>query len=122
VGYLGFEGVSFNDLWPLFLGIVASTLLALRFFVAGTGGGWLASTAIAAAPAALGFAYLRCVVVGRPPHFKGDLLETALCVRIGLRARPCLSLPVPMIYVAACSACGPGRAADARPPLGRSGP
>ena len=34
VGYLGFDGVGFNGLWPLFAGLVLSIALALKFFVA----------------------------------------------------------------------------------------
>jgi hypothetical protein len=54
------------------------------------GGHWLASTAAAALPFAAGFGYLRLLVVGRPPHFKGDLWATALCLSGSIsRTRPC---------------------------------
>ena len=36
VGYLGLEGVGFNDLWPLFSGLILSIALSLKF-LAGTG-------------------------------------------------------------------------------------
>ncbi len=43
VGYLGFEGVGFNDLWPLFGGLILTLALGLKFFVGdgGAGAHWL---------------------------------------------------------------------------------
>src|SRR5580704_14234902 len=80
VGYLGFDGVGFNDLWPLFAGLILSIGLSLKFFVGDglSGGHWLPRTLIALAPFAAGFGYLRFLVVGRPPHFKADLWSTVL--------------------------------------------
>jgi hypothetical protein len=68
VGYLGFDGVGFNDLWPLFAGLILSLALALKFFIGdgADGSHWLARTVAAALPFSLGFAYLRLLVVGRP--------------------------------------------------------
>ena len=126
VGYLGFDGVGFNALWPLFAGLIASIALALDFFL-GDGGGvnhWLAKTLVAALPAAGGFGYLRFFVAGRPPHFRGDLWATVLDLRLDLTDPPRRSLPIcPRIVVNAAAATGPGRAADLRHPMGgRAGP
>jgi hypothetical protein len=122
VGYLGFDGVGFNDLWPLFAGLILSIGLALKFFVADRAGGhWLERTLVAALPFACGFGYLRFLVVGRPPHFKGDLWESALGVRLDFTepARFGLTL-IPRIVIDSAAATGPGRAADQRPPTGAS--
>ena len=113
VGYLGFDGVGFNDLWPLFAGLVLSAGLGLDFFVGGEGAGhgWVARTLLAAAPAAAGFLYLRLLVVGRPPHFKGDLWATALGLRLDFTDPPFPALPlVPRVFTEA-AASGPERAA-----------
>src|ERR1019366_8235255 len=61
VGYLGFDGVAFNALWPLFAGLVLSIGLALKLFLGdgGAGSHWLSRTILAALPFAGGFAYLR---------------------------------------------------------------
>jgi hypothetical protein len=114
VGYLGFDGVGFNDLWPLFAGLVLSIVLALKFFVADRAGvHWLARTLEAALPFAAGFGYLRFLVVGRPPHFKADLWESALCVRLDFTDPPCSWLGiVPRIFVDSAAVSGPARAAD----------
>ncbi len=114
VGYLGFDGVGFNDLWPLFAGLVLSIALALRFFVAERAGGhWPARTLEAGLPFAAGFGYLRFLVVGRPPHFKGDLWESALGVRLDFTDPPrsglCL---IPRVFIDSAAASGPARAAD----------
>src|SRR5476651_581337 len=117
VGYLGFDGVGFNDLWPLFAGLILSLGLALKFFVADTGGGshWLARTLEAGSPFAGGFAYLRLLVMGRPPHFKGDLWATALSLRLDFSDPPLAAVPIlPRLCVDAAAACGPGRARDLR--------
>jgi hypothetical protein len=120
VGYLGFDGVGFNDLWPLFAGLVLSIALSLKFFVADRAGGhWLTRTLVAALPFAAGFGYLRFLVVGRPPHFKGDLWESALSVRLDFtdppRSGPSM---LPRIFVDSAAASGPGRAADLNHPIG----
>ena len=118
MGYLGFEGVGFNGLWPLFAGLVASIILAFRFFIGGGRVHWLAGTLIAAAPISAGFAYLKLLVVGRPPHFKGDLWTTALDLRLDFTDPPFPVLPlVPRVYVDATAAGGPGRAADLVHPM-----
>jgi hypothetical protein len=115
VGYLGFDGVGFNDLWPLFLGLILSIGIGLKFFV-GDGavhGHWLSRTAIALSPFAAGFAYLRLLVMGRPPHFKADLWSTALDLRLDFTNPASRSVPIfPRIVVNATAACGPERAAD----------
>jgi len=120
VGYLGFEGVGFNALWPLFAGLIASIALALDFFLGdgAAAGHWPAKTAVALLPFAAGFAYLRFLVAGRPPHFKGDLLETALGLRLDLADPPLRWLPIcPRVLVRAAAATGPGRAGDLRHPM-----
>jgi hypothetical protein len=120
VGYLGFDGVGFNDLWPLFAGLILSLALALKFFIGdgADGSHWLARTIVAALPFALGFAYLRLLVVGRPPHFRGDLWATALDLRLDFTDPPMRGIPVwPRLVVDATAASGPGRAADLRHPL-----
>ena len=119
VGYLGFDGVGFNELWPLFAGLVLSILLALRFFVAERAGGhWLERTLVAALPFATGFGYLRFLVVGRPPHFKGDLWESALGVRLDFTDPPRSGLGVlPRVFMDASAASGPGRAGDLLHPV-----
>jgi hypothetical protein len=116
VGYLGFDGVGFNDLWPLFAGLVASIGLGLRFFVGESAGPhWLLRTFEAAAPLAAGFAYLRLLVVGKPPHFKGDLWVTTLALRLDFTDPPLRYLPIlPRIVADASAACGPERAGFAR--------
>jgi hypothetical protein len=122
VGYLGFDGVGFNDLWPLFAGLTLSIALAIKFFIGdgADGGRWLARTILAALPLALGIAYLRLLVVGKPPHFKGDLWATALGLRLDFTDPPCRGLPVlPRLVIDASAATGPGRAADLRHPLAR---
>src|ERR1700728_4821216 len=80
VVYLGFDGVGFNDLWPVFAGLFLSIGFAMKFFIGGglEGRGWLVKTVISMLPFAAAFGYLRLLVVGRPPHFKGDLWATAL--------------------------------------------
>ncbi len=125
VGYLGFDGVGFNALWPLFVGLILSIALALSFFM-GEGGAagshWLAKTALAALPFASGFGYLRFLVAGRPPHFKGDLWATALDVRLDFTDPPRRGLPVwPRFAINAAAASGPGRAADLEHPMRANG-
>jgi hypothetical protein len=120
VGYLGLDGVGFNDLWPLFAGLILSIALALKFFIGDGADGrhWLASTIIAALPFAAGFGYLRLLVVGRPPHFKGDLWATALGLRLDFTDPPIRAMPIlPRLFVDATAASGPGRAAQLRHPL-----
>jgi hypothetical protein len=122
VGYLGFDGVGFNDLWPLFTGLVLSIALALKFFIGdGAGAGhWLARTITAAVPFVAGFAYLRLLVVGRPPHFKGDLWSTALDLRLDFTDPPLRLFPLwPRLVLDATAASGPARAADQRHPLAK---
>lgn len=121
VGYLGFDGVGFNDLWPLFAGLVLSLGLGLDFFVAGGGphAGWLARTLLAAVPFAAGFGYLRFLVVGRPPHFKGDLWAALLDVRLDFTDPPWPVCPLVPRLVAAGAALGPARAADLAHPRAR---
>jgi hypothetical protein len=124
VGYLGFDGVGFNDLWPVFAGLILSIALALKFFIGGGADGsrWLARTVIAVLPFAMGFCYLRLFVVGRPPHFKGDLWATALGIRLDFTDPPLRAIPIwPRVVIDATAASGPGRAADLRHPLGKPG-
>ncbi|MGA2691535.1 MAG: hypothetical protein ABSF76_04145 [Opitutaceae bacterium] len=124
VGYLGFDGVGFNDLWPLFAGIILSIAIALKLFI-GEGADrreWLPRTAIALAPFAAGFGYLRLLVMGRPPHFRGDLWATALCLRLDFADPPLRAFPlIPRLRVDATSARGPWRAAGLRHPLRAKG-
>jgi hypothetical protein len=123
VGYLGFDGVGFNDLWPLFAGVLLTIGLALSFFIGDgmSGSGWLARTLVAGLPFAAGFAYLRLLVVGRPPHFKGDLWATVLDLRLDFTDPPWGPLPIwPRLVLNATAASGPGRAADLRHPLDKT--
>jgi hypothetical protein len=80
VGYLGFDGVGFNDLWPLFAGIILSIALALKFFIGegADGRSGFARTAIAAAPFAAGFGYLRLPRRAGPPISRGPVGDRAL--------------------------------------------
>jgi hypothetical protein len=115
VGYLGFDGVGFNDLWPLFAGLILSLGLGLKFFVGDgiEGGHWLWRTVVALSPFATGFCYLRLLVVGRPPHFKADLWSTALDLRLDFTHPACMAVPIlPRIVLNATAACGPERAAN----------
>jgi len=120
VGYLGFDGVGFNALWPLFAGLILSIGLALNSFLGAGGAGsqWPAKTVVAALPFAAGFAYLRFLVAGRPPHFRGDLWATLLGLRLDFTDPPLRALPViPRVTISAAAASGPGRAADLRHPM-----
>jgi hypothetical protein len=124
VGYQGFDGVWFNALWPLFAGLVLSIALALRLFLGdgGAGSHWLARTVVAALPFACGFGYLRFLVAGRPPHFKGDLWATVLDLRLDFTDPPRHGLPLlPRIVVNATAGSGPGRAADLGHPMRSAG-
>ena len=124
VGYLGFDGVGFNDLWPLFAGSILSIALALKYFVGEEidGRRWLARTIIALLPFSAGFGYLRLLVVGRPPHFKGDLWSTALDLRLDFTDPPVRLIPVlPRLILDQTAASGPGRAAVMSHPLGQVG-
>jgi hypothetical protein len=123
VGYLGFDGVGFNDLWPLFAGLLLSIGLSLKFFVGdGLGGrGWIAKTVLASVPFCAGFGYLRLLVVGKPPHFKGDLWSTALALRLDFTDPPWWAFPLcPRIVSGAAAASGPARPADLRHPLSQA--
>ncbi len=119
VGYLGLDGVGFNDLWPLFAGLMLSVALALKFFVAERPGvHWPGLTLLAGLPFAAGFGYLRFLVVGRPPHFKGDLWASALALTIDFTHPGRLGMGVlPRVCVDTSAASGPGRAADLRHPM-----
>jgi len=122
VGYLGFTGVGFNDLWPLAVGVIASLALAIAFFLGGRWpeGSWQGKTFAAALPAALGFGYLRGLVVGRPPHFKGDLWIAVRALRCDFVDPPLAGLPVwPRLWADLAETGGPERARDERPPLAR---
>jgi hypothetical protein len=112
VGYLGFEGIGFDGLWPLFCGLIASIGLGLRFFVGAQSAAshWPSKTALAALPLCAGYGYLRFLVQGRPPHFKGDLLHAALQLRLDFADPPLRALPILPRIVAAAEA--PRRAAD----------
>jgi hypothetical protein len=123
VGYLGFDGVGFNDLWPVFAGLVLSIALALRFFVAERSGAhWPGRTILACLPFATGFCYLRFLVVGRPPHFKGDLWAGALGLTMDFTGPPRSGLRLlPRIFIDPAAASGPGRAADLRHPMDSAG-
>jgi hypothetical protein len=120
VGYLGLDGVGFNALWPLFAGLILSIGLALKLFL-GDGADpshWASRTILAALPLAAGFGYLRFLVAGRPPHFKGDLWSTALDLRLDFTDPPLRRLPIcPRLVVHAVAAAGPSRAADLRHPM-----
>jgi hypothetical protein len=124
VGYLGFDGVGFNDLWPLFVGLVLSIVLALRFFLGegADGSHWLAKTIVALVPFAVGFGYLRFLVVGRPPHFKGDLWAATAGLRLDFTDPRWRGFPLlPRVVVDASAATGPARPADHRHPIRSSG-
>jgi hypothetical protein len=130
VGYLGFAGVSFNDLWPLAVGLIGSLGLAIHFFL-GEGwpqGSWPARTFVAALPVAAGFIYLRLLVVGRPPHFKGNLWVAVCALQVDFGDPPFRWLPLwPRLWPDLAAAAGPARARDEVPPLvrlraARSGP
>jgi hypothetical protein len=122
VGYLGFTGVGFNDLWPLAAGVIASLVLAIALFLGGdwAEGSWQGKTCVAALPAALGFGYLRGLVVGRPPHFKGDLWIAVRALRLDFIDPPWAGLPVwPRVWADLAATGGPERARDERTPLAR---
>jgi hypothetical protein len=120
VGYLGFEGVGFEELWPLFAGLILSVALGIRLFLGAQAdaGHWVARTLIAALPFLCGYGYLRVLVQGRPPHFKSDMLSTALRVRLDFANPPVRAFPlVPRLAVSAHDAAGPARAANQRHPM-----
>ena len=119
VGYLGLDGVGFNDLWPLFLGLMISITAALKLFIGeGPGGGhWLVKTIKAMLPVLVGFGYLRLLVMGRPPHYKGDLCATVLSLRLDFTDPPLRIFPlVPRLWIDGAAAAGPARPADQRHP------
>ncbi|HEY1765712.1 MAG TPA: hypothetical protein VGF85_12375 [Opitutaceae bacterium] len=120
-GYLGFDGVSFNELWPLFTGVAASAALSLALFVGREWEplGWEARTALALAPAAAGYAYLRFLVSGKPPHYKGDLWTNAAGLAPEWPSRHPVLCVLPRIRCDGSSACGPARAADEVHPRSR---
>lgn len=122
--YLGFDGVGFNELWPLFAGIAASAALSLAFFVGRQGEslGWEARSALALAPAAAGYGYLRYLVSGRPPHFKSDLWANAAGLTLEWPSGRAAPGVLPRIRVDGSSACGPARAADGAHPRSRRRP
>jgi hypothetical protein len=120
VGYLGFDGVGFNDLWPLFAGLVMSIGLALKFFIGdgADGSRWVSRTLLAALPFTLGFGYLRFLVVGRPPHFRSDLWACALGFTLDFTDPPFRILAfLPRARFDTSAASGPGRASDLVHPL-----
>jgi hypothetical protein len=124
VGYLGFDGVGFNDLWPLFAGLVLSIVLALRSFLGegADGSHWLAKTIVALVPFVVGFGYLRFLVVGRPPHFKGDLWATSAGLRMDFTDPRWRLFPLwPRVVLDASAATGPARPADHRNPFRSAG-
>jgi hypothetical protein len=119
VGYLGLTGIGFNGLWPLFVGLVASLALGLHAFLgAGAGTGhWFGKTLLAAVPALAGFAYLRFLVAGRPPHFKGDLWAAALGLGLDFSDPPIPQFPIlPGLSRDPAVNAGPARAGDLRHP------
>jgi len=117
VGYLGFDGIGFEALWPLFAGLVLTIGLGLRFFVGAESatGNWPAKTVIALLPFCAGYCYLRFLVQGRPPHFKGDLLEAAIGARLDFSDPPYRAVPLLPRVVA--REAGPARAADQSHPM-----
>jgi hypothetical protein len=120
-GYLGLEGVAFNDLWPLFAGVAATAALALAFFVGRQGEslGWEARTAMALAPSAGGYGYLRFLVSGRPPHYKSDLWAGAAGLRLRVPQSRSFLCSLPRIRVDGSSWNGPYRPADEVHPRAR---
>ncbi len=121
VGYLGIDGIGFNDLWPMFAGIVLSVLIGLKLFIGGTAGGrhWITNTLVALTPFAAGFGYLRFLVMGRPPHFKGDTWSTLLGLRLDFADPPLRCFPViPRVALDATAASGPERPGDLEHPRG----
>ena len=120
VGYFGLEGVGFNDLWPLFVGLILTVALALKFFVGdgATGCRWLTKTLVALLPAAMGFGYLRFLVMGRPPHFKRDVWDSLRALRFDFEDPPLGNLPlVPRFVFGDRGSGGPSRAACRKHPL-----
>jgi hypothetical protein len=118
VGYLGFSGVAFNDLWPLFLGIAATVTLSLDAFIGGGMPrlGWVGRTVASLLPIAAGYGYLRFLVMGRPPHYRGDLASLVLCLRPDFTDPPFRWLPlVPRIRAEATDSPGPSRLPPAHP-------
>jgi hypothetical protein len=117
VGYLGFDGIGFEALWPLFAGLVLSIGLGLRFFLGAesAAGHWPAKTVVALLPFFAGYSYLRFLVQGRPPHFKGDLLEAVIAARLDFSDPPLRAFPLLPRVVA--REAGPARAADQRHPM-----
>jgi len=68
-------------------------------------------------PALVGFGYLRLLVMGRPPHFKGDLCATLLSLRLDFTDPPLRIFPlVPRLWIDGAAAAGPARPADQRHP------
>ena len=93
-------GVGFDELWPLFAGLILSIALALRFFLGSGADGshWLAKTLVAAIPFGAGFGYLRFMEsrAGRR-DFKGDLWENARRLEGPDWSGPAPSSPAPVV-------------------------
>jgi hypothetical protein len=89
IGYLGIDGSNFNDLWPLFVGVIATVALSLASFIGDSFSELSAPVrlGLVLAPVALGYGYLRFLVHGRPPHFRTDLWLTCRSLRFDLAER-----------------------------------
>ena len=90
IGYFGISGENFNDLWPLFAGVVCSVILGIAFVAGeiGSAATVVYRLALSAAPTVAAYAYLRIFVHERPPHFRGDLLSDLGSIRVNFTHPP----------------------------------
>jgi hypothetical protein len=108
IGYFGIAGENFNDLWPLFAGVVGSVALGIAFATDGSSSAatLVSRLALCASPTVVAYGYLRLFVHERPPHFRGDLWSDFRALRVNFTNPPELRLPCwPLLEFRSRSSC-----------------